>query len=601
MTLHDLTEDTIKQFAGSTIFNRGYNYYVDGMVLNLDYQAESDTIEAEVAGNYGDYEVTITASDNWLDADCTCPYEGYPCKHIVAALLTFLHNQNQYKQQARQQRATQPSLAQKIKKLSKDELVELLLAYSKTYPDVKRDLMIRLEAEKQATFASLQKQINRAFPSVESRNYSIATIAKQLRAILKAIENAPASVQRKVYWAVTDRVLQELNDYGINDETLENVAIQTMENLVEAFAADESLHEERTDVIEQLMDYYNWGNCGLVDWIYDTVVQLCTSRADYEVVIAKLEHKLTRASFKSYYQDLLADLYEQIGDSEARLKTLERHLQYGGDYWRLAQYWFEHGNDDKAWEVVQEGIEQGEGRKVELYEALQQRYQQRQDYEQIFQLLRQKLERNELDYSRNLTNDSTYQCLWEHYAAAQDYAGQTKLLQLRLNYNDVTLDLYQTAEQTLRAADWAEFEARIIENLQQCIAQQHAQRKGFGLFYPAHSSAETTILAEIYHHKHELDLLFEIVKPNLKLLQQYQEVLLPRYPVEYLERYQEKIDRLIAARGRDNYKAAVPYAQTVKQIYTEILRKPEECTRYLTELRQKHTRLRAFQEEFAAL
>ena len=63
----------------------------------------------------------------------------------------------------------------------------------------------------------------------------------------------------------------------------------------------------------------------------------------------------------------------------------------------------------------------------------------------------------------------------------------------------------------------------------------------------------------------------------------------------------EKIDQLIAARGRKNYQAAVPYAKTVKKLYTDILHKPDGWTQYISNLRQKNKTLRAFQEEFARL
>jgi uncharacterized Zn finger protein len=216
MQLNDLTEHFVKQFAGSTIFSRGNGYYRNGMVYDLQYDVDRDSLQAQVSGNYGDYEVDITMEDNYISADCDCPYEGYPCKHIVAVLLTFLHQKAQYQQQAKKRKQAESSLTKKVKSLSKEKLAELLLSYSKKYPDVKRDLMVLLESNKKATFTSIKRQIAGAFPSVESRNYAPRTIAKQLRTILKSVDNASKEMQLKVYWAVTDRTLKELNGQGIS-------------------------------------------------------------------------------------------------------------------------------------------------------------------------------------------------------------------------------------------------------------------------------------------------------------------------------------------------------------------------------------------------
>ena len=55
--LRDLTQEEIRDFAGETIFGRGYGYYKDDMVYEFDYNPSTDGILAEVHGNYGDYEV----------------------------------------------------------------------------------------------------------------------------------------------------------------------------------------------------------------------------------------------------------------------------------------------------------------------------------------------------------------------------------------------------------------------------------------------------------------------------------------------------------------------------------------------------------------
>jgi hypothetical protein len=127
------------------------------------------------------------------------------------------------------------AFVKKIQTLSKDELVEILLSYTQKYPDLKRDLMARLEGEQTVTFNTIKQQIAQTFPSIESPNYSPSNIAKQLRTILDSGENFSQELQIKVYWAVIDRILKELNRYGMDDAPLEDIAIDTMEKLITAF------------------------------------------------------------------------------------------------------------------------------------------------------------------------------------------------------------------------------------------------------------------------------------------------------------------------------------------------------------------------------
>ncbi len=600
MTLQDLTESAIRNFAGTTIFQRGEGYYRNGMVENLQYDADSESIQAEVAGNYGEYGVMVTTGGGHLSASCNCPYDGYPCKHVVAVLLTFLHNPSMYKKQAAHKKHLENSLTKKIKALSKEELLDIVLSGVKKYPEMKRDLMVRLESNKKATFNTILHQIKRAFPSIESRTYSTSSIARELRRILKSVDAAPLAMQLNVYWAVTDRVLEELNDYGMDDDALEGVAIEAMENLVDGFRGNEDMQGQRAEVIEQLMDYYIMGNCGLVDWMYDTVMGLCAGEPDYKLVIEKLEQKTKKATYTSYYQNLIADLYEKLGDSQAQLKILESKLEYGMDYWRLAQYWFAHGNDEKAWHVVQEGLKKGQGRKKELYDALQQHYQKQNKYDRINDLLKQKIERKDLDDHWNVRQDSTYQWLWKHYDQQGDYDGKKALLELCLNDRSLDLKFYKEAEAALSPEDWQQFEPKIIETLKGRLKKE-GPRIGYG--FPAVGTGASAVdtLAEIYDDKNEPSQLFETVRGNLRLMKQYEPRLLAGYFDLYLQEYQKAITNLIKARGRDNYKAAASYAKTIKHIYTDIANMPEEWQKYITNLRSQHTRLRALKEELAHL
>lgn len=74
------------------IFQRGEDYFQSAMVYQMEYHPDNLSIYAEVSGNYGNYEVKISEDTKDINAYCDCPYDGYPCKHIIAVLLNFIEN-----------------------------------------------------------------------------------------------------------------------------------------------------------------------------------------------------------------------------------------------------------------------------------------------------------------------------------------------------------------------------------------------------------------------------------------------------------------------------------------------------------------------------
>ena len=100
MNLRNLTEEHIEQLAQKScdfcyIFARGVDYSRSGRVIKLEYGPDGDRIAAEVNGSYGNYVVKISATKHGIDAYCDCPYEAYPCKHIVAVLLSSANEREQ--------------------------------------------------------------------------------------------------------------------------------------------------------------------------------------------------------------------------------------------------------------------------------------------------------------------------------------------------------------------------------------------------------------------------------------------------------------------------------------------------------------------------
>lgn len=586
MKLADLTQERIQRFAGTKIYARGRDYYLSGNVSELSYDPDSQSISAEVAGNQGDYNVEIEQGDGEIRASCDCPYDGYPCKHIVAVLLSFINNRREYSQQTVQAKSRKAAIESRIRDLPKEELVALVIACAHKHPDFQRELMVRFAPDQKQTLDTLLKQVSRAFPSIGSRSYSTNKIANELNRILKSAESAEEKIRLEVQWAVADSILHELNEYGMDDDALSDVLVNTFEMLKVILAGNETLAPRRREIIGELMRYYNWGNCGMVDTVYDTVMDLCSEKSDLQVVIEKLESQ-DRSS--SYIRGLLASLYRAIGDERAELAVLERELKFGMDYWSLAEYWLRQGNREKATTVVEEGIEKGEGRKEELYDFLKQGFELRGDYDGLSKLLERKAKHDDLSRG-SLKTDPIYLSLKDFYRSQGDCRGLMKLLQWCLKRNEIDLSLYREAEETLEENDWGAFKKELLSRL----CREEKKRKPVWAEGP---SRATKTLAEIHAYNGDLEQLFKVVMGEHELLSKYEDRLLPLYSSHYLKEYRARAERLIAQRGRGNYVEATEYLKKVRTIYRDIEKHPEEWNLYIRGITENNKTLRALHEE----
>jgi uncharacterized Zn finger protein len=83
---------TIRAWAGETIFKRGQDYQLRGRVRELATISSGELL-AWVQGS-SRYATRVVLDKESLSADCTCPYGGI-CKHAVAVALAYLNRSDQ--------------------------------------------------------------------------------------------------------------------------------------------------------------------------------------------------------------------------------------------------------------------------------------------------------------------------------------------------------------------------------------------------------------------------------------------------------------------------------------------------------------------------
>ncbi len=129
-------DDFEDEIDSPTILSRGLSYYRGRSVLSLE-MVEPNHYKADVAGTQL-YEVTLTLDDDREVEDmyCTCPYDwGEYCKHEVAVLYALRHQLNSA-HHVMVERPKEVDLEALLERKSKKELLSFLLAYAKKKPDV---------------------------------------------------------------------------------------------------------------------------------------------------------------------------------------------------------------------------------------------------------------------------------------------------------------------------------------------------------------------------------------------------------------------------------------------------------------------------------
>jgi uncharacterized Zn finger protein len=125
-----VTLEQIRARAPEQSFARGESYYHSGAIF--DTVRRGTELEGRCEGSdYAPYHIRVVLDEagNIDAASCTCPYDwGGDCKHIVALLLTYLHEPESFEARA----PVQDTLSAR----SKQDLIALIRQMVEQYPDL---------------------------------------------------------------------------------------------------------------------------------------------------------------------------------------------------------------------------------------------------------------------------------------------------------------------------------------------------------------------------------------------------------------------------------------------------------------------------------
>ena len=343
-----LSEAVIRRYTTESSFQRGYSYYKQGAVLSVILRGNQLTAEVE-GSQYEPYRVRITLeADGIADAYCSCPYDwgGY-CKHIVAVLLTYIHNPELVEER--------PPLEELLAEMDRDQLRTVLQELVEHHP--------YLADEVESYVQAVQKPPSDGKPSPRLRRTPLdpAPFRRRVRTILHSLDHMRPS---EAYWHVGDLVSElrsvldqvwefvEAGDGRSALVVLEAITEEYMDGWTvlddsdgeasgffedlgplwtEAILSADLTKEERHSLAERLAEWQRELDHYGVEGVFDAAREAAVQGWDYPPLRRVLEGEITRKGAwegeAPWYADELA---------VARLKVLERQGRYQ-EYLYLAE------------------------------------------------------------------------------------------------------------------------------------------------------------------------------------------------------------------------------------------------------------------------
>ena len=238
-----LDEGDVRRLATARSFERGEEYYLSEAVF--DTQRRGNTITAQVEGSrYQPYRVTVVLDPAGVQhADCTCTYDwGGICKHIVAVLLTYVHEPDVF--------AVRLDPSEMLADLDAGILRTLLADVIERHPDLQDEVEARLALHRAQGEPAEEK------PHKRRSSLDPDLIRRRVVGILHSLDGLRHS---QAYWEVSGMVdglcqlLQEARDFVAADDAESALTILRAlgEEVIETYPEFEYAE---TDVAEFIKD-----------------------------------------------------------------------------------------------------------------------------------------------------------------------------------------------------------------------------------------------------------------------------------------------------------------------------------------------------------
>lgn len=162
-------------------------------------------------------------------------------------------------------------------------------------------------------------------------------------------------------WSELAPDLEELNACGGGDYGADVHVSSLLHDIAEVLSRKKIDAGYRQKLLDHALPYIDSGNAGLDDDLYNVAYAACYSEDDWRALAEAFE-----TMGEDWKLDHARRIYRQLGDREKFLELRQRKLSTGMDYFDLADIHWKAGEKQKAMEVAEEGLRQGNGRMDDL-------------------------------------------------------------------------------------------------------------------------------------------------------------------------------------------------------------------------------------------
>lgn len=336
-----ITLETIRSRAAPKSFQRGQQYYHSGAISHTIRR--ENTIEAHCQGSeYSPYRVSATLSERGIDyTSCTCQYDfGGDCKHVIALLLTYLHQPEKFEERA--------PLNDALQARSKEDLILLIQQMVNRYPD--------LQAMVERPTPGSQKQVRGKIDTEPFRRelhqainewegyYGDSSAVDVLASLVGSAQQFQTQEDWRSAAAIYCTLLAECVDNSdfFQDEDSGSLINEMVHALSLCLERPEIVEDniQRREILDHLLSVYitdtEIGGIGLGDEAPEIIMTYGTP--DDLVEIQKRVQEMQAKSSKSEYRKWAAEIYGYFlndleavthSDPEVGLKRLrEQELYY---------------------------------------------------------------------------------------------------------------------------------------------------------------------------------------------------------------------------------------------------------------------------------
>lgn len=514
-----LTLSNFEKSTPSKILDRGKLYMKS--VLSLEEVSPGEW-EAEVEGN-DDYNVYVVLhNDHVTDYHCDCPYDGDPCKHVVAVWY-LLRNKFMEEGSKKTTRSSKKKVgfSDLLGKISLDEYKTFVADYAKRNKGFKTDFELyfsnkvsHIDIEK--VYADIIAKLIRKH---SDRGYIDYRSSSRLSSDIDQVSAAVAEYMHKgnyrdaflVVKTVLKPVLEAMRDADDSSGHIGgNISefIHFLEKLASVMDMPRDLQTEIFDYLQQQLqdeDYFQYGDFG--DDLYDIFQDLGVKVGRTEDVLRYITVQLQKLTGKY-------DTYRR-----ERLVQAKIHLLTST------------GKPDEANAVEEESMHLPEVRRVVLGRALDKR-----DYVEAKRLIQEGIRLAQKESLPGVVRQWEEELL--HIAVIEKDVAQIRSLAKKFAFDRHWLDkqYYKQWKDTFSTAEWREV---IEQHIAHTINEETKKWKSSKSLWRSEHPALLSALDSIYIEEGFWHRLFDLVKleKSIDQLLRYHDELKGHYPDELVALY----------------------------------------------------------------